>query len=197
MAPCAQRPIAASGEDGSQRDREPEAHEVRPLDERAAADGDHVGRAAAGEHADVGVRADDCDGADARAAGAGRPSFLRSTVPCSATAWATARFAAASTVPGDGGVVVETHGEDRADDPVDHVVEPGLGHLPRPRARPSCRRTALEPGISMSSPAMAAGPQLWVPNQSDMTKPWKAQSRFSTPLSSESFSEHQAPSTRL
>ncbi len=55
----------------------------------------------------------------------------------------------------------------------------------------------LEPGISMSSPAMAAGPQLWTPPQSDTTKPWKAQSRFSTPFSSDSLSEHQAPFTRL
>ena len=55
----------------------------------------------------------------------------------------------------------------------------------------------VELGISMSSPAIAEGPQLWTPPQSDTTKPLKAQSRFSTPFSSESFSEHQAPFRRL
>ena len=177
--------MAASGDDGSQRTGNQKPTKVGGARRgRCRRWGSRRPSPPPESTADVGVRADDGDGAQARRQREAVRRSSRSTVPCSATAWATARFAVASTVPGDGRAVVETHREDRAHDPVDHVVEPGLGHLPGLERGLHLARSGAAPGISMSRPAIAGAARPWVPYQSDTTKPGKAQSCFRTPVRS-------------
>ena len=131
------RPDGREGRGREPAHREPEAHEVGALDERASTDGGHVGRSAPREHGHVGVWSDDRDGPQAR--GQGQVARVLEE-----------HRALLGHGLGDGEVrgrvdgawrdrvVVEPDREDRAHDPVDHVVEPGLGHLP-------CRERVLHP----------------------------------------------------